>query len=125
MEPQKSKTEIIDETVEMIKSLGRALSEDKAMCMYRPEEHPGCAVGRCMIPSEYDEEMENENIKLVQQDFADGDIDNILLPEYRGHETEFWMHLQNLHDSSTYWTDDNQLTDNGYRKINDIKSKYV
>lgn len=126
MSVQKTKEEIVEETIQMVKNHGRAIHETENTiggqtvidrdCMYRVEgkDHPGCAVGRCLIPSKYQESFEFENPSELAEIAGEGDLDDLLIPEYRGHSVKFWQLLQRLHDNNPNWKDGGkQLTEEG------------
>jgi len=121
-----TKHEIIDETVEYyeINPIGRRSIKDPALsggCFYY-RENDGiiqmCAVGRCMVdPKKYAPSGAYVSTLL------EGEGEEILKPEYRGHEAVFWRDLQQLHDSSTYWNLQG-LSDEGKDYVLNLKKEY-
>jgi len=119
--PVKSVKEIVNETVKYYRTHPMGIIGDK--CKYFIEETGAmCAVGRCL---EQPELFKNQNgcvLFLVQFDC----LDSKLKPEYRGHNINFWKHLQCLHDTSNYWTGrtPNSLTLDGLNYKNWIISEF-
>jgi hypothetical protein len=97
---------VLDETVEYYKTHPRALDHDRN-CQYFTEGKM-CAVGRCLHNPEIFGDMNiTAHDLFVEQGMS------ILRPEYRGlSNTEFWTHLQELHDRHHYW-EGNSLTEAG------------
>jgi len=123
-EPMKTTNEIIDETIAMINVHGRCMENgDSGTCMYRKGNHPGCAVGRCIIPEKYDSEIEFNDLSDVC-DIMGLELDEFLIEDYRGHSMSFWSALQTLHDRPNFWDEDNKLTKDGEKFVKLIKEKY-
>ena len=125
----KTKHEIIEESVAYIKENGRGaklntvLGDPHQECVYHnTETGVMCLVGRCMThPQEADREgigsIDDYTYALKDDaELNDKDPDSIydennslialeeqLKPEYRGHEANFWIDLQEFHDTSTHW----------------------
>lgn len=113
-----TKNEILIETV-------RFYSEDTARratialggCTYRvppkdtmPERR--CAVGRCMTPDALDKYGSHSSfVDSLVDKYESGDVDNILRPEYHGHDILFWRELQALHDNAKNWRDKSELAE--------------
>lgn len=123
---QKSKQEILDETIAHIKEHGPARSD--GLCCYLTPSGNMCAVGRCMsdpeaaeaerwgaIESHYDFEIE------VERNNALPELEEKLKPEYRGHEASFWDFLQGLHD---YGFKGKTLIDDGISRLKFICSEF-
>lgn len=108
---QKTKKEIILETAAFYgedPSRRAVVQEDgRAKCRYFTQDGRKCAVGRCMI--------EGKKIAYARMEFpADKvdasvgdleDLENQLLPEYRGHDVYFWNELQEFHDTDWHFVD--------------------
>lgn len=114
----KTKLEIINETVEYYsEDVSRRATNDKGRCEYYINGKM-CAFGRCMI---------NPQFKYVSDDPTLGiknvDQDPLLKKEYRGHENEFWVDLQNLHDNQYHW-DKGGLTEFGQKYVEKLKKKW-
>jgi len=50
-------------------------------------------------------------------------LDTWLKPQYRGHETEFWLELQRVHDMKGNWTG-NGISMLGKRRVKAMKLKW-
>jgi hypothetical protein len=120
-----TKQEILDETVEYYRTHPRGLNTD-GECVYcagsgADPEAPRCAVGRCMKPEALDiwggwkgnASSLDEKLWLA----GGGTLDNILLPQHRGHRNTFWCDLQILHDSGAMILHDSGASD--YWESND------
>jgi hypothetical protein len=115
----KTKEKIVLETLQAYADpANRAIiqKDDGPVCLYRndsanPPTH--CAVGRCMT-----EEALNRASNIVESFYSLPDQlgfthhDELLRPEYRGHEPNFWITLQTLHDNNRYWTPHPDFPDN-------------
>lgn len=135
---QKSKGDIIRETVEYYKTHKRATPKGGGVCYYFMPGEPDCmcAVGRCLT------KRNPEILKLVHEakraiDFTSkvwvgsvqglvekvGDIENALKPVYRGHGKAFWQSLQILHDDNEFWQE-NDLTKEGKKFVSQLFEEY-
>ena len=113
-----TKVEIIDETLNEYQDASKR-AIDGNICKYTAENGNMCAVGRCMIPGSLIKrsELEIGDAGSKMCDFVGGvgrinNLEEILKPEYRGHEWTFWRDLQSLHDSSIFYTD-GKMNDRG------------
>lgn len=125
----KTKEEIVLETLQAYADpANRAViqKDDRPVCLYRntsatPPTH--CAVGRCMTEEALN--RASNTIEAFQSlPFQIGFTyhDELLRPEYRGHETDFWITLQKLHDANCYWTPHPDAPDNHlHNRYNFIK----
>lgn len=119
----KTKLEIIEETANFYTLKNRGWNESAKSCEYLTKEGNMCAVGRCLmnaldIPSAYID----SGIKELSELHDDG-VDGLLKEEYRGHNDDFWMDLQNLHDNASMWTDTG-LSEKGKEKVELLKELY-
>ena len=113
---QKTKKEIILETAAfygedpsrraVVKQYGRA------KCRYLTEDGRKCAVGKCLIEGkkmlyvgvvDAQEAMSAELVDGQVHDIAN--LEDVLMPEYRGHDICFWERLQEFHDCDVHFTD--------------------
>lgn len=127
--------EIIDETAEYYKAdTSRRGKKEKSGCTYytiKGDHIIMCAVGRCMTEKYREVYMDNgdaaDTIKpVIDSEYpADthGGIDFALQPQYHGQIINFWMDLQDFHDTDSNW-DDNGLTISGNFKLGFLKEKY-
>lgn len=101
---QKTKAEIVQETIDHIRTHGLCLIEGR--CVYSDFSGNMCAVGRCMSP-EYLKKYGNSNkdaVSLIEENGQE-----LFFAEYRGHDSRFWTDLQSFHDSFSVW-DGRELT---------------
>jgi len=50
-------------------------------------------------------------------------LDEMLIPRYRGHSKEFWRNMQRVHDASKFWNEEG-LTEEGIKNLNELKESY-
>ena len=112
-----TKEEIIKETVNEYQDASKR-AKDGNICKYEAENGNKCAVGRCMIPGSLIKrsDLEIEGVAMIS-DFVGPvgpkwNLEEILKPEYRGHEWAFWRDLQILHDEGIFYTD-GKMNDRG------------
>jgi len=113
-----TKVEIIEETLNEYQDASKR-ARDGNMCKYTAENGNMCAVGRCMIPGSVIKrsELEIGDEGVAMSDFVGGvgrvgNLEEILKPEYRGHDWTFWGDLQNLHDDTIFYAD-GKMNDRG------------
>jgi hypothetical protein len=113
----KTKKQIINETVRYYSKHPRGLEVNAIGCSYLTKEGNMCAVGRCMTKKSLKIQ------KIIGVGDSDdlftlvGEPDKILKKPYHGHPKYFWKELQDFHDDSKYWIQNNKggnnLTDRG------------
>lgn len=113
-----TKEEIIKETLNVYQDASKR-AQDGNICKYTAENGNMCAVGRCMIPGSVIKRNGSEigEEGILMRDFVGGvgrisNLEEILKPEYRGHEMEFWRDLQSLHDE-VFFYEDGKMNDRG------------
>lgn len=118
----KTALEIIDETVEYYSTHKRAVqkTEDGERCKYYYRGMT-CAVGRCM-PKETAKRTEKEN--GGESAYVLHNLNERLLPEYRGHSILFWEVVQSLHDTETNWKG-GKLSKEGEQVVANLKKQYA
>ena len=113
----KTKKEIILETIEAYANPNNRATykgESEGPCQYRTPEGRMCAVGRCMTNEALQcYGLSSRGIKTICWKV---DINDLLKPEYQGHDIDFWYNLQLLHDAGTYWSEDG-ITEKGMEFI--------
>lgn len=111
--------EIIDETVAFYSAdPGRRGMKDN-LCAYQVIENgveKKCGVGRCMT-DEAIKEFGNSR-DTVDEIF---DLENMLAPQYQGHDNDFWKEIQVFHDSPPNWNETG-LTPIGKRQVELLKA---
>ena len=124
-----TKLEIINETVAYYETHPRAIKCDSddthSSCWYRNDKGEMCAIGRIMTGAALDKYAEDGN--SISTGFFNKSIDEILKPQYAGHQLLFWKQLQNLHDVETNWLkmdSGNQLSEEGHRRKIDLINAY-
>jgi hypothetical protein len=107
---QKTTTEILNETAEFYRTHPRSTSST-GTCRYNGPMGEKCAYSRlCTVDSIF---LEDESSHVQH--------DAVLLPEYAGHTTDFYLDLQDFHDTPTYWVANeqggNDLTVSGQERL--------
>lgn len=89
----KTKTEIINETFEAYKDV-RNRAEDVASlrCVIQTTDGRKCAIGRVMTDEAAARLINKSGSIPPETDFK---------PDYRGHESRFWIDIRTMHDVST------------------------
>jgi hypothetical protein len=126
---QKTKLEIIDETVAFYgEDPTRRSITPKRGCRYLNETTGNmCAVGRCLTKGGLDfvHGYEGYGIMFFPDKKSSNDINDLFKNEYKGHSIEFWDNLQTLHDRDGYWNVGKGLTKLGKEYVNSLKIKYA
>ena len=101
----KTKLEIIDETVAFYETDPSRRAEENNSCLYTDSRGNRCALGRYFTPEmlEATGDFKGSFKTLLAKLDRDPD-DEVFLPEYRGHDLEFWEELQAFHDEYDLWT---------------------
>ena len=123
--------ELIEDMVSYYKTHPRGMNANGSECVYIDNESGNmCAVGRCLdwgklnsqdyLPSfVFVNDQPPVSRSTVEQEFED-----VLLPEYRGHQGWVWLFLQDLHDTAGFWEPNdaggNDLSVSGLAKVQDI-----
>lgn len=120
-----TKLEILNETISFYsEDTNRRAIDINGTCMYNTIDNKHCAVGRCLT-----EDIQSKGIDFIyntsgvyklNEEFI---LDNILQPQYKGHESSFWSKLQNLHDEPKHWNE-NGLTSSGKIFVERIKKEF-
>lgn len=122
----KTKIEIIDETVEVYSVPGSRsinMAEDPELsegrCLYNGPDGKHCAFARVVENPEILEERQNCRRLIkelgVEIKFKEG---------YEGHGRDFWWAIQHLHDNDNHWAKDGGLTGKGRAYVEELKLKY-
>lgn len=116
---QLTKIEIIDYVVDYFKENPRA--KDGMNCLYLTKTGLRCGHSICLeddfIKDTFIAKSTNAEILIGNHG------DDIHKPEFRGHDTDFWMNIQRIHDNNYFWRD-NELTDDGNQFIKELKQGY-
>lgn len=131
---QKTKIQIIDETVEYYSADPKRRATTKGalgrnLCIYLAEDGRTCAFSRCMI-----EPLRAKNMAapcdmlidmLTRKHVERNEVvpTGILKPEYDGYTISFWLGIQGLHDNVDYW-DDKGMTGIGKMRVETMKETY-
>ncbi len=101
---------------EIIKETGKAFNIhkradlDQGNCFYH-NDHPHfinktCGLGRCLIrESRKIAQIQHWGSISINPDITETVLDKHLMPQYRGYSKTFWIDIQTLHDTFTYWED--------------------
>lgn len=122
-----SKLEILNETIAHYNgNVNRRSIDDNRDCLYNDGLGNHCAIGRCML-----DELKEQGLALVGnrggfENLASSNnltFDLVLQEKYRGHEYDFWILLQQLHDEEEYW-DNAGITADGELFANEICERF-
>ncbi len=110
----KTKAQIINETVEFYSAdTSRRSINARGNCFYlHPANGNKCAVGRCLKNPSKEASM---SVSFLFGSYKER-YNPEFLPEYEGHDLDFWMDLQGFHDSSENW-DKYGLTAGGQKEL--------
>lgn len=99
---QKSMADIIKEFVDIyVADPSKRGLDSRHMCVYlNPMNGNQCMVGRCLVDPKG---VPNSNQLCDWSEIDQALFDDLLKPEYRGHDFEFWIDMQDLHDLPTNW----------------------
>lgn len=125
-----TKLEIVQETVDFYSADPKRRSYNTVDgCTFNGKEDTHCAFGRCLLP-EYQEqgfylEGNSQTISVFTK-FHGKEFDDMLQEQYRGHDIEFWIRLQHLHDITENWNKsgisfEGELAVNKFYEIYDLK----
>ena len=108
MNKQQQMQDLLKDTVDYYSEdpSGRRCMTDDGDCMYT-WGNTHCAVGRFMRTEYQDEtwESNNESVNQLSENTDDGEwnIDWCLVDKVQGLDTSFWIRLQDMHDTMSYW----------------------
>ena len=114
--PPMSLLSILDETLDYYNTDPERRGVKKRLdcpgnnCFYTLEKFIGiktCAIGRCMTQNTLnaillDPEINADSINTLPNQLNIS-LDDMLLPQYRGHSSTFWIILQTFHDADENW----------------------
>jgi hypothetical protein len=112
-----TKIEIIEETVEFYRNNPRAY-DPLVGCLYVTSSGLRCAHSRCLNETLVDLKAIQtcQNARDVIRDHGD----NVHKEQYRGHSIDFWMDIQQLHDTCEYWSG-TELSEEGKLVVERLK----
>lgn len=104
---------------------GRRATNNLTACYYTTEDGRHCAFGRWM-KDKYREDSTGRNRTIdALLNFLDVDnVDDILVKEVQGHSEDFWINLQRLHDTDSFWNQ-NGITAPGLKHVNNLLDEYT
>jgi hypothetical protein len=123
-----TKLEILNETIAFYNADVTKRSKNKsADCSYNGVDGKHCAVGRCLLPEYHaqGETLKGNHLGILTLYMRNNkaNLDEMLQEKYRGHENDFWLSLQDLHDKEELW-DNAGLNADGEAFANEICVKY-
>jgi hypothetical protein len=124
-----TKLEILNETIEFYsEDVSKRSTALGFGCVYNGDNGTHCAIARCFIPFYKDQGKKlHNNTECNIEDFLSADevpsIDMLLEDRYHGHELQFWVELQRLHDFDKHWNDKG-LSELGEIKVEDMKEQF-
>lgn len=93
----------------------RAKDIEFGICDYIMDDGRKCAVGRCC------KNPSNKWIGSVSRLALNfGKLDSIFMPEYKGHDQNFWEALQMFHDNCNNWNKKRGLSRFGKRELREL-----
>ena len=117
----KTQAEIVIETLKFYNTNNRGYNSEADHCTYYDKSTGNkCAVGRCINDSAIESVYKCEQDYLKSTDASPNaltldtlfkGIDNLLKPEYHGHDIGFWESLQYIHDCTHFWDEDGFIAD--------------
>jgi len=120
--------DIIIETVEYYETNARGVKPNSSICLYITAQGDMCAVGRCMTAEAIQQIIDG---KIDQACGTDGlydafgqPLDELLKPEYRGQDKDFWSRLQQFHDDEQCWGPDG-LTSAGESQMTVLQEDFA
>jgi hypothetical protein len=124
-----TKIEILHETANFYNLSNRSVKEDGSVCLYVGPDNKQCAFARCCINPipEWDKILGDQmgtSVRYVVRNHTDGNVDNLLKPEYHGHDVVFWCDVQELHDFDPNWNEDG-LSERGREEYYKLLNKYA
>ncbi len=105
----------------------RAVNSAGLCTYYNKETGKKCVIGRvAMMPELLPEGclMLREEPKKWMINYQCEWDDTLLLPEYRGHEPQFWADLQGWHDTQDHFSDEG-ITPDGEDHFNSLWKKWT
>lgn len=131
-----TKLQIINDTIAHFNPGNRAI-DIHGTCRYCASDGKKCAVGRYMgpenLPGVFTGCLKQEGkIQYYPRTFSRNVpgglqcvcIEDVLIPEARGHNWSFWKDLQNLHDQNVNWLEDG-LSPVGKRELTRMKYNWA
>lgn len=119
---KKTELEILDEFEAKYIKHPELRAKEERRCRYHIcRNNNKCAVGQYFT----EKALENfgdfgGGIKMLRRQMKD--YNDLFLPEYRGHELDFWEELQDLHDISRYWKENDEgMTKIGLVRFNELR----
>ena len=116
-----TKQEILQEIIDFYTEVPgrRTAILGKHACTYNSSDGCHCAVGKYLLP-----ELREQGTDMLGNTYVIDDlvrmntgkdreaINELLVEEVRGYETDFWSHMQCLHDNPNFW-DETTITYKG------------
>lgn len=59
----------------------------------------------------------------IMEHYEEKSFDDMLQEQFRGHELDFWEHVQNLHDRDVHWTETG-ISEDGLNKVKEIHNLF-
>ena len=88
------------------------------ICLYfDPQTGNTCAFGHC---TKHPEQLRNDSLNMLT---TDNTLDQLLKPQYHGHDLKFWEDIQRFHDLTEYWTR-TSLSAKGQKHLDQLRNRY-
>jgi hypothetical protein len=122
-----TKHEIIDYVVDYYKTHPRAVNRAKGVCEYKTAEGHLCAHSICLTAKGRNKAINfaggSDGARSLILQFGD----TMHKAKFQGHDPDFWVEIQFLHDDNDYWIKSgasNILTQKGESYVTDLKRRY-
>lgn len=121
-----TKEEIINDTISYYnEDTSRRALDHGSSCVYRARDGRNCAFGRYMKEGFLDYPICNDiaTIEELLEEFELESVDDLLVEKVHGHNKDFWISLQGLHDKGANWID-GSYTKHLINSVEDIVNYY-
>lgn len=126
---QLSKEEILTSLVSFYSAdpIRHRCQDDAGNAVYNGRNGKHCAIGQCLL-EDYQKQGRglHGNSGTFDELMAyqhETNFDDMLQEKYRGHEIDFWEHVQHLHDRDFHWTETG-ISEDGQIKIKQINNLF-
>ncbi len=124
---RKTKHQIIDEIAAHYNLGNRSVQPSSdarpgfpPLCLYNGPNGTHCAFAYMMINPLDAEQLNSATAREILNEFGE----SVLKEEFRGHQPDFYVDIQRLHDTSTNWTETG-LSDKGKQYVDKLKTSWI
>ena len=105
----------------------RRCQDDAGTAVYNGRNGKHCAIGQCMTEKYQSKgrgmHYNTGTLDEIVEYFEEKTFDDMLQEQFRGHEIDFWEHVQNLHDRDVHWTETG-ISEAGLNKVKQIHNLF-